>query len=322
MVRLPIATLHFLQENKSNMVHQPGVPRVKKYSIFFAFSLLALSQFAVAARVSTVKNNKIMIELEGDSASPGSEFFVINAQGKKVAIVKVTQVKGGRAIAEITKGTAKEGYTLQSRGGGSGSMSTKPSSSSSSGDDSYYDRKLSQRSHNGNSWGVLGGYLMNSMTVATTNMKINMSGSGFGALGYYDYALSPSIVVRAMGGLETYNVTGSNTASSPSNCLTDCNVKLTYTSLYGYGRWNFMQGKFKSWLGGGVGYLIPMSASSTVFNKNELGTNQTFMFAVGTDVQLDNKTYMPISLEYGLYPTTSTVKASIILLRLGYAWNL
>lgn len=296
---------------------------MKKYSIFFAFLLFALSQYALAAKVSAVKNNKIMIELEGDSASAGSEFFVINAQGKKVAIVKITQVKGGRAIAEITKGSAKEGYTLQSRGG-SGSMSTNASASSpsSSSDDSYYDRKLNQKTHNGNSWGVVGGYLMNSMAVATANMKINMSGSGFGALGYYDYALSPSLVIRGMGGLETFNVAGSNTASLPSNCLADCNVKLTYISMYGYGRWNFMQGNYKSWIGGGVGYLYPMSSSTTVFNKSELGANQTFIFAGGTDVRLSNKNYMPISLEYSLYPTTSTVKASIILVRIGYAWNL
>lgn len=298
---------------------------MKKYSIFFAFSLLVLSHSALAAKVTQVKNNKIMIELEGESASAGSEFYVINGQGKKVAIVKVTQVKNGRAVADITKGTAQPGYKLQAKsgGGGSSSASNSYSSSPSSGGDDYYEKKLSQKVHNGNSWGVVGGYLMNSMTVVTSSINAAMSGSGFGVLGFYDYALSPTITLRGMGGIETFNVAGSNSAASPgNNCTTDCNVKLPYISMYGYGRWNFLPGKYKSWLGIGAGYLYPNSPQSTVFNKSDLGANQIFMFAAGTDWRLDNKTYVPISLEYGLYPTTATVKANIIYLRVGYAWNL
>ena len=162
---------------------------MKKYSIFFAFSLLFASYSALAAKVSAVKNNKVMIELDGDNALPGAEFFILNGQNKRVALVKVTQVKNGRAIGEISKGTAQPGWRLQIKSGGWSASS----GSSSSGGDDYYERKLNQKSHNGNSWGVVGGYLMNSMTVSTTSMKIDMSGTGFGALGYYDYAFSPSI---------------------------------------------------------------------------------------------------------------------------------
>lgn len=290
-----------------------------KYSIFFAFSLLLASTSALAAKVSAVKNNKVMIELEGESASPGAEFFVLNAQNKKVALVRVTQVKNGRAIAEIAKGTAQAGYTLQLKSAGPAA----DSGSSSAGGDDYYERKLNQKSHTGNSWGVVGGYLMNTMSVSTSSMKIDMSGSGFGALGYYDYAISPTIVFRGMGGLETYNVAGTNTAASPSNCTTNCDVKIQYISMYGYGRWNFLQGQYKSWLGGAVGYLYPMSApGGEVFKNNQMGANQIFVFSVGTDVRLSNKNYMPISLEYGMFPTTATVSAKIIYLRVGYAWNL
>lgn len=292
---------------------------MKKYSIFFAFSLLFASYSALAAKVSAVKNNKVMIELDGDNASPGAEFFILNGQNKRVALVKVTQVKNGRAIGEIIKGTAQPGYTLQMKSGGSSASS----GSSSSGGDDYYERKLNQKSHNGNSWGVVGGYLMNSMTVSTTSMKIDMSGTGFGALGYYDYAFSPSIVFRGMGGLETYNVAGTNTAASPSNCTSNCDVKISYLSMYGYARWNFLQGPYKSWVGGGLGYLYPMSTpGGTVFANNQMGANQIFVFSVGTDVRLSSKNYLPVSLEYGMFPTTATVAAKIIYLRVGYAWNL
>jgi hypothetical protein len=316
-------TPHFLQETiKEYGPTKPGVLSVKKYSIFFAFLLLLTGYSALAAKVSAVKNNKIMIELEGESASAGAEFFVLNGQNKKVALVKVTQAKGGRAIAEIIKGSAKPGYLLQAKGGG-GSMSTSSSSKSDSSSDDYYDRKLNQKMHNGNSWGIVGGYLMNSMVVSTTSMQINMSGSGFGALGYYDYALSPSLVFRGMAGLETFNVAGSNSAASPSNCTTNCDVQIQYLSFYGYGRWNFMQGQYKSWIGGGAGYLMPtQKPGGSVFANNTMGANQIFVVAGGMDYRLSAKNYLPISLEYGLYPSTATVKAQIIYLRVGYAWNL
>lgn len=296
---------------------------MKKHSIFFALSLFILSQSALAAKISQVKNNKVIIELEGEAATPNSEFFVINPAGKKVAIVKITQVKGGRALANILKGTAKPGYTMQARGSAGAAAAASRGSGAATTGDSYYDKKLSQRSHSGNSWGLVGGYLMNSMTVVTSSINASLSGSGFGALGFYDYALSPSLVLRGMGGFETYNVAGTNTAASPgNNCVADCNVKLPYLSMYGYGRWNFLQGNYKSWLGAGVGYLYPMSPQSTVFAKSQLGANQVFIFSAGMDVRMNAKTYLPVSFEYGLYPTTATVKAHIIYLRLGYAWNL
>lgn len=298
---------------------------MKKSTVLFALSLFFLSNSAFSATVSAVKNNKIMMSLEGESTSVGAEFFVINPQGKKVAIVKVLQTKGDRALAEIVKGTAKQGYSLQSRGGGgsASSMSTSPSEGSSS-ENSYYEKKLSQRVHTGNSYGLLGGYLMNSMTITATGLNTSMSGTGFGASGYYDYALSPTLVARAMVGLEQYVVQGSNSSTTPVSCTTNCDVNLNYLSIYGYGRWNYLQEtSYKAWLGGGAGYLYPISKSSTAFtNTSQLQANQVFVAAAGVDVRLSGKNYMPISIEYGLFPTSSTVSANILYLRLGYAWNL
>jgi len=295
---------------------------VKKYSVVFAVSLLFLSNLVLAAQISAVKNNKVMVSLEGESASPGAEFFAINPQGKKVAIIRVSQVKGDRAVGEIIKGSAKPGYTLQSKGGGTAAAPTRAGPD----DSSYYDKKLSQKSHNGNSYGVIGGYLLNTMTISyLDSIKTTMTGSGFGALGFYDYALSPSLVARGMVGLEQYIAKGTNAATAPAStdCVADCNINLTYLSMYGYARWNFMQGNYKSWIGGGIGYLYPMSKSSTAFpNSSQLQANQIFMVSAGTDIRLNNKTYVPVSVEYGIFPASPTVTASIIYLRAGYAWNL
>ena len=298
---------------------------MKKYTVFFALVLFFITHSAMAAKVSQVKNNKVMLSLEGDGTTTGSELFIINPQGKKVAIVRVTQVKGDRAIGDIVKGSVKPGYTTQLKSAGSGSASSSAGSSSSG--DSYYDKKLNQRAHTGNSYGVIGGYLMNSMSASFTPVaggsKVNpsMSGTGFGALGFYDYALSSSFVGRAMVGMEQYNVAGSITTADCS-LTTNCSVNLTYLSMYGYGRWNLTQGNYKTWIGGGFGYLYAMGKASTFLKADQISANQIFMFSAGMDIRLSAKTYVPVSLEYGMFPSSDSVKASIIYLRAGYAWNL
>lgn len=296
---------------------------MKNIKKLFVFFILVFSGSAFAAKVTQVKNKKIMIELEGESASNGKEYFVINGSGKKVAIVRITQVKNGKAIAEITKGTAQVGYSLQSKGGGS------TASSSGASGDSYYDKKLNSRTSTGNSFGLVAGYLMNSMTAsfpagppgATYKVNATMSGTGFGALGYYDYAIGPRFTIRGMGGLEQYNVAGS-IATADCTATTNCSVTLTYLSLYGYGRFNLTTSGTKWWLGGGYGYLYAMSKASTVLRSDQISANQLFVVSLGADFRMSPKTMIPVSLEYGLFPTSDSVKASIMYLRFGYAWNL
>lgn len=301
-----------------------------KIKILFASSVLMFSSMSLAMSVTQVKDTRLLIDLQGESASVDSEFYVINAQGKKVAIVHVRQVKGGKAIADIVKGTAKPGYTLQPRTGG-GSSSAGGSSASSS-DDSYYEKKLSQRARSGNSIGVVGDYLMNSMSAnfnagpsfGSYPVTSAMSGSGLGVLGYFNYTYSPSITLKGMAGMEQYNVSGS-TSTGTADCsgTLTCNVKLTYLSFYGYGVWNYYNAaKMRAWLGLGGGYLYAASKSSTVLNQSALTANQIFVFAAGTDIRMTPKMYIPISVEYGMFPPSSTVKASIIYLRAGLGWYL
>lgn len=295
---------------------------MKNIKTFFVFFILVFSSTTFAASVTAVKGKKIMINLEGESTAPGSEFFVLSPNGKKVAIVRITQIKGDRALADILKGAVRMGYSLQARGGGGGA-------STSSSADSYYDKKLSARAHTGNSMGVVGGYLMNSMLAsfmggplgATYKVEASMSGSGFGALGFYDYAISPRFAFRGMTGVEQYNVAGSiNTPDCTQTTI--CDVQLMYLSFYGYGKYNLLMDNHKWWIGGGYGYLYALSKASSVLRADQISANQVFVLSTGFDYRLSAKNYVPISLEYGIYPSSASVKATILYLRAGYAWNL
>lgn len=307
---------------------------MKLYSCLLASALVLTlaSSAAHAASVAGVKGQKVLINLEGDSAEVGDEFFLINpANEKRTAIIRIKQVKGGKALAELVRGKAENGYTLRAKAASPMSADYSPTSeepntakAAATGGDGYL-RVLKD------SWGVMGGYIMNSMDAEITytipgigsrdTTSASMSGSGFGAGGFYDYVLTQSLVGRAYAGIEQFNASG--TASS-AGCAgsTNCDAKINYLSMYGILKWYPLQDKYRMWAGGGMGYLLALSKSSTALNESQISTNQVFTAAIGLDIQRDRKNYIPVSLEYNLFPSSDTVKASMILIKAGWAWNL
>lgn len=293
---------------------------------------LALTSQTLAATIAGVKGQKVLINLEGDSVEVGDEFFLIDpAKEKRTAIVRITQVKGGKALGELLRGKAEKGHTLRAKAASPMSADYTPSVSedrsspmSLAGGDNFL-RVLK------NSWGVTGSYITTSMDATVTytipvigtrdTTSASMSGSGFGAGGFYDYVLTPSLVGRAYAGLEQFNAAGS---ASKAGCAgsTNCDAKINYLSMYGILKWYPLQDKYRVWAGGGMGYLLALSKSSTALNESKISANQVFTAAVGIDIQRDRMNYIPVSLEYNLFPSTEAVKASMILIKAGWAWNL
>jgi outer membrane protein W len=292
-----------------------------------------------AASVTTVKGQKVLINLEGADSAPGDEFFLINPESqKKAAIIRVRQVKNGKAVADIVKGHAKVGFGLQAKG--SSRMSAEPpppeaedstataaavpSYDAGSSRDTGYLRVIK------NSWGVLGAITMNTMNAnisntdvfgAVTKTSASMKGNGFGAGGFYDYAFTPDMVGHASAMLEQFTSSGSaDTAACKGS--TNCEVNITYLSLYALGKYYFTKDKFRMWGGGGMGYLSALSKSSTALNESKISANQVLTLAFGGDYQMSRKNYIPISIEYNYFWPSADVTANQIILKAGWAWNL
>ncbi|MGZ3771231.1 MAG: hypothetical protein ACXVCP_13150 [Bdellovibrio sp.] len=290
--------------------------------IFFCSSL------SFAATVSAVKGTKVLINLESDTIEANEEFYLINPDsGKKAAIIRVQQVKGQKALADILKGKAKEGYTLQAKGASSLSSQSGETNSVSA---------LAKTSENTtlkilkDSYGVTAGYITSTMSAdvsykdgfgITRTTNAGMNGSGFALGGFYDYVFNPDLVGRAAANIEQFNVSGSASAAGCSGG-TNCDAKINYLSLYALGKWYPLQGKYRMWLGGGAGYLLALSKSSTALNESQISTNQVFTASIGTDIQQNRSNYIPISIEYSMFPDSPTVKANMIVVKAGWAWNL
>lgn len=301
---------------------------MKQTRLFIAYLFLLWTSTSLAATVSAIKGTKVLINLEGDTSEEGEEFYLINpTSGKRAAIIRIKQVKDQKVVADVIKGRADIGFTLQARALSPMSADV-PAPSVSKGQPERRDTSVLRVLKD--SYGLVGGYIMNTMNAdvsykdgfgVTRNTSASMSGSGFALGGFYDYVFSPDFVGRGLASIEQFNAAGTASEAGCSGS-TNCEAKINYLSLYALAKWYPLQGKYRTWLGGGIGYLLALSKSSTALNESQISTNQVFNAALGVDIQMNRKNYVPVSIEYNLFPASDTVKANMIVLKAGWAWNL
>ncbi len=291
----------------------------------FLISTISINQ-AQAAKVLQLKGGKVLIDLEGDPVSVNDEFFLINpSTTKKSAIISIKQVKNGKAMAEVTKGTGAVGHTLQAKAAAARPMSAELKEDASGRSSSAGAALKNVRP----SWGFVGEYVMATMSASFTRTTptahtatSDMKGTGFGAGLFYNHAFSPSFTLAAEGSLQQFNASGSTTLADCNNSTT-CDVNIMYLSMYGIGRYYLTPASnLKSWVGGGAGFLLALSKSSSVLNTSQISTNQVFSFAGGADYHLNRKAFVPFSLQYDMFPASDSVKATSMSIRVGYGWNL
>lgn len=267
-----------------------------------------------AASVTQVRGKKALLDLSGMSAPKvGDQVFSVGADGKAKALMVIRQVKGTKAVADITKGSAQVGQGLKARGGAISRPVNQSDIGSPSG--AVADRLSRQRASKvGPAWGVLGHLHMPSMDVdytTTDDEKGNakLGGMSFGVSGFYDYVLTPRFQIRGLGGLDQVNASKDN-----------FDFKVMYLTLQGTARYILNEGATKWWVGGGGSFLLALSKSSNLLETDNISTNQLYSISFGSDISLSKDTFLPISFDYGIFPPSNTVKASMMTLRAGYAW--
>lgn len=304
---------------------------MKKSIATFVFAALSLSALPLwAASITQVKGAKALLEMSGlENAQAGDEFYAVDEAGKRKAILRLQQVKKGKAIADVVKGKPQTGYNLVQKGAAKAAAAPAEGETGTMSDAAF----SKARRYTGNSWGLTFGMLQTSMSVdirggggstgqPARSSPAAMSGSAFGITGYYDYAFSPAFQFRGVAGYEQLKAAGSISYADCSGGTTTCDFNVNYLSLYGVGKFNLLKGNTRLWIGGGYGFLIAMSKSSTALNTSQISTNQLYTVSTGLDISVGRQSYIPIILEYGMFPASDTVKANVLYARVGYAWNL
>jgi hypothetical protein len=134
------------------------------------------------------------------------------------------------------------------------------------------------------------------------------SGSSFALSGMIDLPISKSVSIRGKTGLNQYSVgQGSSTAS------------FLYLGFEGGLNWNLSK---SFWIGGGGAFLLTMSKSSNIVGLSANPSTNSFFFAgLGSNIAMGRGRYIPISIDYALFPGGAGISANSLILRAGYAWD-
>ncbi len=294
----------------------------KIISSFICTLILVASVNTFAAKVLQLKNGKVLIDLEGDTATPNQQGVLINADNKRVAIVLISQVKNGKAIGMITKGQAQGTESVKliiPKDAASGSSGPAESASPAN---QVFRTKAKKMS-------LVASLMSNSMTTKqSTNdtvpifEDVDMKGSTFGLTGIVDWPVGPSFDIRGTFGYEPFKTTGTAVrnvcdmfSGTPS---TNCTADITYLSAGGYGRYNFNQSRAQFWAALGGTLKFPMAKSTTALKPDDIKMTMTYGLAAGLDYFISNKSFIPVSLEQQMFLKSDTVSASVLFIRLGY----
>lgn len=268
-------------------------------TLFTTLIIFFISLQSQAFKIITVKGGKALIDLEGETARVGEQFFAVGPDGKRKAALTINQVKGQKAIAKIDKGQAREGFSLEPREQKSNVRASKDKSA----------------------WGLSAGYAMNKMTVKPTGGTVDLSGSSFSVLGFYQTDLDKNFSVKLSGGYQSLVANGTS-ATALCTGSTNCNVNIGYLGLNALVRYTLVQNRTLSfWGGAGLGFLFAVSKSSNILDTTKITTNQTINGALGVDYHLSKKEFIPLQFEYAMFPDNSSSSASQMILSAGYGWD-
>ncbi len=273
--------------------------------IFFCL-LFFISSLGFSQTVMNVKNGKVLLDLGSLNVNAGDRVVTSNSEGKKKSLLQIRQIKNGKATAEILKGTPEIGHTLAVFKG-----ATKKTRQADNDDSQYATRKKG-------GYGFTGSLAMNAMKISnlTREQKLysfEMTGTNFGLGGFYDYSLNNSWLVRAHGTLEMFDVKSTKNGCGTAPGLSECTVKFTQLGTYGTFNYLFSPQPLRVWAGIGGGLFIYLSKDASVLDTNKFFYNSMLMAAGGVDYFMNQKTFVPISLEYQMIPDKQAGVTSLVL---------
>lgn len=285
--------------------------------------LFILSSQSYAVEIIQIKGNKVLLDLEDDTASLNQKIYLYNGSGKKIGLAQIIQIKKNRAIALMNKGSSNGAKKVEL------GEATEPSDNSQTNSEEASPKNKLSGVYRLNSIKVsaLVTLPMNSMLtkqsdgVAPTPHEedVAMSGSSFGISGSIDYPFRNIFIIRGVFGYEPFIASGTSNFVV-CNGSTSCTANISYLSGGGYLRFNLTKSSKQAWLGLGMSGKFPISKSTSALNPDDVGFTTTYTFAGGLDYFISNSKFIPVSFEYQIFQSSSTVSANIMLLRAGYGW--
>lgn len=290
-----------------------------------------------AGEIRQVKGKKALIIISPGEFQVGDEVFSVGADGKKKGLLKITQIKGDKALANIVKGAAAAGHGLQlklkpidpAKAAPEGSSGDEAEEAASSEPSTRSKPPFGFMKRGKSAMGVTINQATNKLAITATSSakteSINLAGSSVGLAGFIDLQATKSMNWRVGLGYQTFDGTGSTATPTFCSGSTSCSLAISYLTTEGWLQFSLFQTKEKMrfWAGIGGEFMIALSKKNSITALSTTDSTNYFLFlSLGGDIALDKESAIPISFDYALQPTSSPgAKASLSLLRIGYLWR-
>lgn len=255
---------------------------IKISFLLFFFVSLTLPNLANAFKVLEIRNNKILVDLEGDALARGDYLVTLKGaeyEGRAITI----QVRLGQAVAKIQNGNFTVGENVNRIIA-----------------DPVFNEEAIKIS-------LQAKYLNNAISVEqkdssfpTPNEEtISMTGQSVGFFGVIDWP-TESFVLRGSLGLEPVNVNGvAKYNSCSSKTSTACSVNINYIAATAALRFDYYRTtRLVLWWAAGSGIKFPLNKESTTLSKEAITMANSILVATGSDYLIMKNYFIPVGFEY------------------------
>ncbi len=282
----------------------------KKRSKYFIFLFLVFSFHSRSFCAEILRFNKtsVLLSIEENIFEQNDLIDVKNKKNETIAVLKITQIKKKRALAQISKGSLVEWRK----------------------NDQLIKSKKLERADNKpdkktKSVFKFGGSVIPTQNSVVTNLTsataVSMNGSSYSGELFFDYALLSQFEVSARLGLNRLSATGATANGGICNAQScfvsmdylDSSLALKYTKSYT---------KFELWSDLGLGFLLPIQKDSNILTTADINTTQKFFLGLGAAYNLSNNYFVPVELEYSIFLNSQITQINQLRFKLGFGFGL
>lgn len=255
--------------------------RNSAFVLFFTFLFVCLQQ-AQAYKVLEIRNNKILVDLEGQILERGDYLKTLSGaefQGRAIVIT----IRPGQAIGKLQDGNFTVGEQVQRI----------------KADPKFNEEAIKVS--------LQFKYLNNGISVKqrdnsfpTPNSEtVTMTGSSVGGFAVIDWP-TDWFLLRGSLGMEPVEVKGTARFNSClSKTSTNCTVDINYIAASAAIRYDYYRkNRLVTWVAAGSGIKFPLNKSSTSLNQGAIGIANSILVSTGADYLITKKYFIPVGMEY------------------------
>jgi hypothetical protein len=220
-----------------------------------------------AGTVTKNSDRKVILDFEGeDVPAPNDRVFVLDqSTHKEIGLVEIIKTKGSRALGKLLKGAAKPGDTTDLAKKAKKQEDRVPADEDTNvvSEPRTEERRTTSRM----SFGAGADFVYTSIFLKNDVGEGGATGNGFALRGYIDASLGSDWAILGSLGLHPVNAQTSTQSGAVSF---EYKNNTNYLAMEGVARYLLDKRQQGLWIGGGLGYFIPMSSNIDPKPSSEL----------------------------------------------------